>query len=65
MDGGLWQFTEGTNQDHPQEKEMQEGKVIVWEGFTNSRGKKKSEKQGEKGEIYPIECRVLENSRVR
>ena len=42
MDGGLWHFTEGTNQDHPQEKEMQEGKMVVWGGLTNSWEKKSS-----------------------
>ena len=27
MDGGLW-HTGGSNQDHPQEKEMQKGKMV-------------------------------------
>ena len=29
MDGGSWHCTGGNDQDHPQEKEMQKGKVIV------------------------------------
>ena len=41
---------------------MQEGKVVVWGGFTNSWGKKRSGKPGRKGKIYPTECRVPENS---
>ena len=46
-----------------QEKEMQEGKVVVWGGFTNSQGKKRRERQGRKGKIYPAECRVLKKAR--
>ena len=43
------------------EKEMQEGKMVVWGGFMNSWGKKRSKRQGRKGKIYPTECRVSEN----
>ena len=32
-------------------KKMQEGKVFVWGGFTNSWRKNRSEKQGKKGKI--------------
>ena len=46
-----------------QEKEMQEGKVVAWGGFTNSQGKKRRERQGRKGKIYPAECRVLKKAR--
>ena len=46
-------------------KKMQEGKMIVWEGFINSWGNKKSKKQGRKGKIYPTECRGPENSKKR
>ena len=35
MDGGSWHCTEGRDQDHPQEKEMQKGKMVVWGGLTN------------------------------
>ena len=44
---------------------MQEGKVTVWGGFTNSWEKKRSEKQGKKGKTDPTECRVPENSKER
>ena len=44
---------------------MQEGKMVVWGGFTNSWGKKRSEKQGIKGNIYLTECRVPENNKER
>ena len=33
MDRGLWHCTEGSDQDHPQEKEMQNGKIVVWGGL--------------------------------
>ena len=39
------------DQDHPQEKEMQKSKMAVWGGLTNSREKKRSEKQMKKGKI--------------
>ena len=29
MDQGSWHCTEGSDQDHPQEKEMQKGKMVV------------------------------------
>ena len=29
MDGGSWHCTGGSDQDHPQEKEIQKGKMIV------------------------------------
>ena len=40
--------TGGSDQDHPQEKEMQKGKMVVWAGLTNSWEKKRSEGKGEK-----------------
>ena len=30
MDGGSWHCIGRTDQDHPQEKEMQKGKMILW-----------------------------------
>ena len=38
-------------QDHPHGKEIQKNKMAVWGGLTNSCEKKRSEKQGRKGEI--------------
>ena len=35
--------------------------MAVWEGPTNSREKKRSEKQRRKGKIFPSECRVPKN----
>ena len=40
-----------SDQDHPQEKEMQKSKMAVWGGLTNSCEKKRSEKQRRKGKI--------------
>ena len=40
-------------------------KMAVCGGLTNSCEKKRSEKQRRKGKIYPIECRVPKNSKVR
>ena len=35
----------------PKEKEMQEGKVVVYGDLTNSKGKERSERQGRRGKI--------------
>ena len=51
--------------DHPQEKELQKGKMVVWGGLTNSCEKKRSKKQRRKGKIFPFECRVPKNSQER
>ena len=32
MDRGSWNSTGGSGQDHPQEKEMHKGKMVVWVG---------------------------------
>ena len=38
----------GGDQNHPKEKERQEGKVVACGGLTNNRGKKKVKGKGEK-----------------
>ena len=48
VDGGLWYCTRGSDQDHPQGKEMQKSKMVVWGGLTNSCENKRSERQREK-----------------
>ena len=45
MDWGSWHCTGGSDQDHPQEKEMQQGKMIFWGGLTNSWEKNRSKRQ--------------------
>ena len=49
----------------PQRKRNARSKVVVWGGFTNSWGKKRSEKQGKRRKIYPTECRIAEKSKER
>ena len=48
MDRGSWHCIGGKDEDHPQEKEMQKDKMVVWGGLTNIWEKKKNKKQGEK-----------------
>ena len=48
MDGGSWHCTGGRDQDHPQEKEMQKGKMVVWGGLKNSWEKKLKAKEKKK-----------------
>ena len=50
---------------HPQEKEMQKGKMVVWGGLINSWEKKRSERKRRKEKIYPSECRIPKNSKER
>ena len=45
MDGGSYHCTGGGVQNHPQEKETQEGKVVVWGRLTNNWEKKQSSKE--------------------
>ena len=52
-----WRFVtlykrQGSRPSHG--KEMQKSKMAVWRGFTNSCEKKRSEKQREKGKIFPL-----------
>ena len=62
---GSWRCTGDRYQDHPQEKEMQKGKMAVWGGLTNCYEKKRSEMQRKNRKIYPFECRVPKNSKER
>ena len=57
-----WHCAGGSDQDHPQEKERQNG---LWGGLTNSQEKKRSEKQRRKEKIYPLEYRVPKNNTER
>ena len=63
MDRALWHCTGGRDQDHPQEKEMQKGKMVVLGGLIHSYEKKRSKRQRRKGKIYPFESRVPKNSK--
>ena len=59
MDRSSWHCTGDSDQDHPQEKEMQKGKMVVWVA------EKRSERQRRKGKISPSECRISKNSKER
>ena len=48
MDGGLWHCTRGSDQDHPQEKEMQKGKMVVWEALRIAMKRREVKGKGEK-----------------
>ena len=65
MDGGLWHYIGGMDQDHPQGKEMQKSKMVVWGGVTNSCEKKRCDRQRTKGKIYSTKCRVPKKSKER
>ena len=42
------------DQDHPQEKEMEKGKMVVQGGLINSCEKKRRERQRRKGKIFHL-----------
>ena len=48
MDRGLWHCTRGSDQDHPQEKEMQKGKIVVWGGLQIAEKRREAKGKGEK-----------------
>ena len=62
---GSWHCTGDRDQDHPQGKETQKGKIVVWGGLTNSCETKRREKQKRKGKIFPFEWRVPKNTQER
>ena len=45
MDRDLWHCIGGSDQEHPQEKEMQKGKIVVWEGLIGYKGRKDLQRQ--------------------
>ena len=47
-----------------QREKTQESKVVLWGGLTN-RGKKRTQKQGRKGKVYPTKHRFSKNSTDR
>ena len=53
MDRGSWHCIGGGDQDYPQEKEMQQGKMIVWGGLINSWEKEEKQQAKEKGKDIP------------
>ena len=48
MDGGLWHCTGGSDQDHPQEKEMQKAKWLSEEGLQITEEWREAKGKGEK-----------------
>ena len=48
MDGGSWHCTEGNDQDHPQEKEMQKGKWLSEEALQIAEKRREDNGKGEK-----------------
>ena len=63
MDGSSLHCTGDRDEDHPQEKEMQNSKMAVLGGLRNSFEEKGSAKQRRKAKIYPLESGVPELAR--
>ena len=56
---------EGSDQDCPQEKEMQKAEWLSEEALQIAEKRREAKGKGEKGKIYPFECRVPKNSKKR
>ena len=48
MDRGLWHYTGGRDQDHPQEKEKQKGKMVSEEALQIAEKRRDMKGKGEK-----------------
>ena len=48
MDGGLWHCTGDSDQDHPQEKEMQKGKMLSEDTLQIAEKRREAKGKGEK-----------------
>ena len=55
----------GGDQNHPQEKEMQQGKVVVWGGLQIAVKRREWKGEGEREKINPTESRVPKNNKER
>ena len=56
---------EGSDQDRPQEKEMQKAEWLSEEALQIAEKRREAKGKGEKGKIYLFECRVPKNSKKR
>ena len=65
MDGGSWHFTAGADENHPQEKEMQEDNMISEEALQIAEKSRDVKGKGEKERSMPSECRIPNNSKER
>ena len=48
MDGGSWHGTGSSDQDHPQEKEMQKGNMVAEEALQIAVKRREAKSKGEK-----------------
>ena len=63
MDGGSCHCMGDSDENHPQEKEMQEGKMAVWGGLINRWKKEENLRQRKKEKIHHSEYRVPKNNK--
>ena len=48
MDGGLWRYTGGSDQDHPQEKKLKKAKWLSEEALQIAKKRRETKGKGEK-----------------
>ena len=64
MDGSPWHCTGGSENDHPQEKEMQKGKWLSEEALQIAE-KRREAKAKEKSKDIPVWMQISKNSKER
>ena len=62
MDGDSWHCTGDRDQDHPEEKEMQNGKMVVWGGLKIAEKRRKAKSKGEKKRYTHLNAREFQKN---
>ena len=65
MDGGLWHCTRGSDQDHPQENEMQKAKWLSEEFLEIAEKRREVKGKGEKERYTHLNAEFQKNSKER
>ena len=65
MERGSWHCTEGSDQDHPQEKEMQKAKRLSEEALQIAVNRTEGKGKGEKERYIHLNAEFQKNSKER
>ena len=63
MDRGMWHCTGGSDQDHPQEKEMQKGIMVVQEALKIAKKRREAKGKGEKERYTHLDAEFQRKAR--
>ena len=65
MDKGLWHCTGGSDEDNPQEKEVQKGKWLSVEALQKGEKRREAKGKGEKERYIHLNAEFPKNSKER